>query len=186
MTESLENELIDLMVDISKKRRKVIDGIHKYVDEKCEHKDVGLESWFVIELASILQERYRDFKYQSRGPDLLFDNEKTPIELKATTSLRYPHWIIDEGLIRHKAPVLFFSGYLNKKKIDYHDEDEVADVFRKHINSTKTKQKRTKRIADKFDGLSSINVMYKIIELGDKCIVGFVKPSNDFCCKPVK
>lgn len=135
-------------------------------------------------MVSILQKLYPDFRYPSRVPDLLFDRGNTSIELKATTSLN-PGWIIDAGLIDHEAPTLFFSGHLNGKNFDYTKEDDVESKFKKHLYSTRTdRPSKIKKIKTKeFKGKSSIDVRYKVIELDDKCIIGFVKPSKEFSCE---
>lgn len=179
-----EKELIDEMVSIAKRGKSTLDSMHEYVkDPKCKHKDRGLEGWFRIELVASLQKKPGlNFTYETDGADLIFDDKK--VELKTTTSFN-TGWIIDEGLIKHKAPVLFFSGYNKMKKINYNDEEMIKDRFQNHIESTRTEVKRTEKISniEEFEGMNSIEIRYKVVQLKEKCIVGYIQPSWEFSCK---
>jgi len=176
-------ELIDLIVDISQRRK---ETIYYFIENarNCSHQDRGIEGWFQTELIAGLQKQGKKVEHTNGGPDLKIDDD-VEIELKMTTCFR-PDWTVD-GLIEHKqkVSVLFFSGYLefwNKKNPDFEKEDEVQQWFQDQIQ----KKNRYNDLNNKF-GQTNFSIKYKTVDLmnNKQGIVGIIKSSKDISCKKI-
>ncbi len=170
-------ELIEMMSDITERRK---ETLYHFIQnaKNCYHRDRGVEGWFQTELIAELKKKGKTIEHKFGGPDLKFP-DGTEIELKMTTCFN-PGWTID-GMINHKAPVLFFSGYLpfsdKKGNPNFEDEDAVKQWFQDLITKKK-KEKMRKSL-----GQTGLNIMYKTVDLKeDKGIVGFVQPSKEISC----
>lgn len=165
-------ELVEMMYDITEKGK---EKLYFFIEnaKKLSHKDRGIEGWFQTELIAELKKRSKTkdktIEHTTRGPDLKLPDGKE-IELKMTTCFN-PEWTIN-GMIKHEAPVLFFSGYLdykNKKNPDFEDEDAVKKWFQEKLDK--------KSYGDGF------SIMYKTVDLvEDKGIVGIIEPSKEMSC----
>jgi len=169
-------ELVEMMSTITERGKETLQNYIQNASN-LSHKDRGVEGWFQTELIAELQKKGETVKHVYSGPDIIFD-EGMEVELKTTTCFN-PGWTID-GMINHKAPVLFFSGYLpyyQKKNPDFENEDAVKEWFVDRLTEKK-KEKMKKHF-----GQTGLNIMYKTVDLGnEKGIVGFVKPSKDISC----
>ena len=173
-------ELIDMMSYITTRGKETLNLFIQNA-KKCEHVDRGVEGWFQTELIAELEKKGESVSHVYGGPDIIFKDGQE-IELKMTTCFN-PGWTID-GMINHKAPVLFFSGYLDfyksKSNPDFDNEDAIKKWFRDRLTD-----RQTKELKSRF-GKSGLNIMYRTVDMGnDKAMVGYIEPSKEISCKKI-
>ena len=173
-------ELVDIISDITTKGK---DTLSHFIQnaEKCNHVDRGVEGWFQTELIAELEKKGETVSHFYGGPDIIF-KDCQEIELKMTTCFN-PGWTID-GMINHKAPVLFFSGYLNfykgKTNPDFDDEGKIKEWFRDRLT-----ERQRNELKSRF-GKSGLNIMYRTVDMGnDKAMVGYIEPSEKVRCQRI-